>query len=1032
MYLNEVLQLDKTTASIKKIDLFLASCNKKSVEYYRAFCYRNLILHSLGKTNDALKALYACVQDFPKLGDAEIIAICDTIIDLTLDVGQYAQSRKFIDEKKKHLKVSNALLNTKDEIRLAIARHDYQRAISELKIYLNEILPIEESIWGWKSLTDIYYEVHDYASYLEQIPKLEKMYQDNLNTNKIIEIEYRKLEIAYAEGNSVKVICDGNRLINEYDLDFETGIQAATLLLKSYIQVKDYRKAAIIESNFEEHLKEVSVPTALDFCKASLELYTQTNSLISIKHYQDLVNEYSTSKKKAKIKNDSLRAGISIPRLKEESTPQESSTIMTSIPNLHELTKDVKEVYVSSNYIKLEKVFSCINNLDSSTKFREIFRTALIELAKFIPFEEAYLLYYNRSYLGLHYKKERAYDKRLSYNMIEDTMNFLAISQEQEIYLDRHSTTGLTDIVTQTAFLDVPYGIAIPLSNEDVCTASIAFWASDAFVDKDLVYETLKLVSQMLYRALLTELKQNEIRFSNKKMFFIYEHMTSGVKELMEGHIHLSQQAKDILGSLEDISEEDYRSHIHSADLAQYDALVADIYKYLSLNQSITYRYKKNQTYIEIKETFFPSYENGIISLYSLIEDHSLQRQKMDELYNIAFTNPTSKLETEVKLIMDLKESMEHRKLSLAILDVHDFKLYEELYGINFANQLIYAIAEEMKRYFANHFQVKLYHLGFDRYSILILDSNDKRTIDNLLFKAFEKIAANINLLNSRIKLYFNCGVFRLSKSASIDDPNKIMDYAYDALEDSKRLTDLAHHINHYDSENSKIRFNENQLITHISESIDYGKIGITYKQLISLKEKEVYAYVAQISLDNYNIDLSYMKKVIHRRGLEEQIDKYVINNCSKELKMLSDTAKSSIPILISLNQKTLNSNFIAFVEGQNRFYKTSKHLIFYYEEGSRVELKKLNALGYKVATSNIMDVFEQTIDYYIYDLVKNGLDALPELKKLCDDKKVCLIVSNVNQKEDIVKCDELRIDYVYGDYWKKLIRMKKVIEKLS
>ncbi|MDE7162052.1 MAG: GGDEF domain-containing protein, partial [Anaeroplasmataceae bacterium] len=889
MHLNEVLQLNKTTASIKKIDLFLASCNKKSIEYYQAFCYRNLILHSLGKTNDALKALYAYVPEFPKLKDEEIIAICDAIIEITLSTKQFDQARKFIDEKKQHLKVSNALLNTKDEISLAIAKHDTHRAISELKTYLLEILTIDESLWGLEQLAGIYYEVHDYKSYLELIPRLERLYQDSLNTNKLIKIEYRKLEIAFDEGNYVKVICDGNRLINEYDLDMETGILVATLLLRSYIQVKDYRKASIIESNYEEHLSQVSAQTALGFSKAALELYTQTNSLISMKHYQDLINEYNVLRKK-QGKTELPRTGVIIPRIKEDGQVESFSEEARTLPNLHELTKNVKEVYVSSNYIKLEKLFAKINNLDDTVKFREVFRTSLIELSKFIPFEEAFLLYYDRSYMGLHYKKERAYDKRLEYEGIEDTINFLAIAQEQEVYIEPNSLTGLKNIVTKEQYLDVPYGIAIPLFKEDIPYASIAFWSSEPFIDRDMVYETLKLISQMIHRVLCSELKQDKIRFSNKKMFFIYEHMSSGIKELMEGHIHLSQQAKDIFGSLEDITEEEFKSRIHASDLAKYEAMIEDIYRYLSSNQSIVYRYKKNQDYIEVKETFFPSYENGIISLYSLIEDYTNQRKKSDELYTIAFTNPVSKLETEVKLGMDLKESMQHRKLSLAVLDIHDFKLYEELYGINFANQLIYAIAEEMKAYYSTNFQVKLYHLGFDRYAILILDSNDKRTIDALLLKSFDKISKNLNLLNSRIKLYFNCGVYRLSKSAGIEDPNRILDNAYDALEDAKRVPDLAHHISHYDSEASKLRFNENQLITSISEAIDHGRIGITYKQMVSLAAKEIYAYVAQVSLDNYTVDPSYMTQVIARRGLEEQMDKYVINGCSKELKMLSDS----------------------------------------------------------------------------------------------------------------------------------------------
>lgn len=1031
MYLNEVLQLDKTMGSIKKIDLFLSGCNKKSIEYYKAFCYRNIVLHSIGKTNDALKALYALTTEFSKLGAEEIITICDAIIDITLSVKCFEQARKFIDEKKKHLKVSNAILNTKDEIRLAIGKHDYNRAIAELKGYLKEILTIEESCWGYELLANIYYEVHDYPSYLEIIPQLEKIYQDNLNTLKLIDLEYKKLDIAFNEGNYIKVICEGNRLLNDYDLEVETKLKTATLLLESYIFSKDYRKASIMESNYEEFLEQVSPVTALAFSKASLRLYTETNSLISMKHYQDLVTQYSQNKKKIKQKEALSGQGIIIPALKEAEAPKEKEA-SKPIPNLHELTKDIQTVYISNMYTKLEKLYATVNNLDEAVKFREIYRTALIELAKFIPFEEAYILYYDHQYLGIHYKKERAYDKRLEYSMIDNTINFLAIAQEQEVYLDIHSTVGNQSIVTQETLENLFYGISIPLFNEDICYGSIAYFASTPFLEQDMVYETLKLVTQMLQHALLFELRQNQVRQSNKKMFFIYENMSSGIKELMEGHIHLSAQAKEILGGLEDLSEQDYKAHIHASDLAKYETKLSEIIKYLSTNQSIEYRYKKNQEYIYVRETFFPSYEKGKISIYSLLEDCSKEKNKEKDLYQMAFTNPVSKLETEAKLGMDIQENMSHRKLSVAVLDIHDFKLYEELYGLNYANQMIYAVALEFKSFFQSHLNVKLYHLGFDRYAALLIDTNDKRSVDNLLFKSFERVSSQLNLLNSRIKLYFNCGVYRLSKSASIEDPYKILDYAYDALADAKEVNTLEHHISHYDSEASKLRFNENQLVTHISEAIDHNRLGILYKQLVDIEKKEVYAYVAKISLDNYDIDYSYMKKVIERRGLEELINKYMISSCSKELRMLYDASKSSLPILISLNAKVIPANIVSFIETQNNFYKTTKHLIFYYESGQLEELFQLKSLGYKVASGNVIDVFQKKIDYFVYDIASHGIESIKEIKALCDSKNIQFIAANVSTKEELLQLEELKVTYVFGNYYKKSIRMKKVIEKVA
>ena len=286
--------------------------------------------------------------------------------------------------------------------------------------------------------------------------------------------------------------------------------------------------------------------------------------------------------------------------------------------------------------------------------------------------------------------------------------------------------------------------------------------------------------------------------------------------------------------------------------------------------------------------------------------------------------------------------------MSLAIIDVYDFKLYEELYGLNFSNQLIYAIGVEFKKSIEKYFNAHLYHLEFDRYAIIIEGMNDKRTIDSILNKLLNEVSLNLNILNKRVKLKFNCGVFRVSKSSNIDDVNKILLYAYDALSDAKSIKNNETNISHYDSNLAKIRFNENQLVTHISESIDHGKIGIAYKQVGDSKNNENFAYYANISLDNYDVDLDFMNKVIERRNLEEMIDKYVISNASKELKMLYDTVKANLHVMIKLNEKTIDKELVGFIETQNNFYKTTKKsLIFIVDDASNNNIKVLRNLSF-------------------------------------------------------------------------------------
>lgn len=1029
MYINEVLQLDKVSGSIKKIDLFLAGCNKKSLEYYKAYCYRNLVLHEIGKTNEALKSLYGMVIDFAKMEDDAVISVCDAIISITMDVHRLDEASKYIQIKKHHLRVSNAILNTIDEIHLSMAKKEYSSAILGLNAYLADDITRDDMIWGYEQLAKIYYEIHEPAKFLDITNRLEKIYSESLNTNKLIEIYSIRLKLAYEAGNHVKVICDANRLLNEYDLPKEIKIKTVTLLMDCYLKSKDYRKAAIMESNYEEELKEVSSNTALEFSKVSLELYKQTNSLVSIKHYQDKINEYSQEKKKENHKKKQNKNAIIIPKIKEEQA--ESEPVYKPQEQIQVVAKDIPLVYVSNMYIKLEKIYSIINQLEGTTKFREILRLTCIELTKLISFEEAYFLYYDQQYAGFQYKKERVYDKKLLFEDIENTLNQAAISLEQEIYLSPDSSEYTKNIVDSAPYLTIPNGIAFPLWKEDNVYGSLAFFSSTPFLQEPMVYETLRLISQMLNRSFILELEQNEVRSANKKMFFLYENMSSGVKEIVDENIHLSYQAKEMLGSLEDTTLHEYSLHIHPEDLPIYTSTLEEVFKTLN-SKTISYRYKKGAEYIHIKESIFPSFENGMILIYSLVENISSEIKIRDELMNLAYMNPTTKLFTELKLTVDLNELSNHRKLSLAVFEVYDFKLYEELYGINFSNQLIYAIAKTLKEVFINQFNVLSYHLEKERFAVVILDCNDKRTVDHILLEAFTKISTQIHDKNHRVSLLFRCGVYRVSKSATQLDSNKIIQYAYDALTLAKDNLLLSNQIKHYDSEEAKLKFNENSLITHISEAIDHNRIGVCYKQIVDITEGEVFAFDAYLSLDNYDIDASYVKQVIARRGLEEVLNKYLISNASKDLKMLKTTAKGELAILVDVHPKTIQQNFVSFLETQNTFYKTTKrNIIFFVSDTQSKQIEAAHLLGYQFASEDVFDIYKGIISYYVYDISK-GFEVLKEIISLCKEKKVCLIVSNVKEKEELQKLKDMGIQYLYGPYYKKTIRMKKVIEKLS
>ncbi len=1051
MSLNEVLKLDMVQSSIRKIDLFLVSSIKQSDEYLAALAYKCIILHKIGKSNEALKLLFSQIPAFKEFGSNGIISICDAIIDICIDVKKYDQVEKYIQIKKNYLPVSKSVLHIKDNIKYYLSAGMQSQAKEELIKYLSDDIEYEEAIFAKEELSNIYYFEHSYDKYLELIPYLETYYQTNLNIAKLSKISLNKLIIYFDKGNFIRVIVDGLAYLKDDGLKTDYKLTASALVIKSYIKTNELKKASIIESDYCEYISEEYLSESLDFAYAALDLYTKLGTIISIKEYQNKILELKQEKKEIKSikKNKKSKDNLDdivIPIIDKDTIEEINEPInydifkqktnkkeYTAVQKIEQKIETVKSVVVSESFNKLSVIFDYFSELDLNIKFREIFRNACIKICEFFNIEEIYLLYFKREYLGLHYKKERAYDKKLKPEEIENTINFNAMQLEQELFLDPEDDLYKINIIDKKEYTNIPYAYCMPLSNTLNCYASIAYFSSNPFLDKELVYEAIKLISSCINTRLQMSLAQDDIEYNNKKTFFITENMSSGMKEEIDGFLHFSPQACEILGVFENMRQDDYFSKMKTPDIIEYKRIYEELYTLLSTDCILEYDFKKNNSYIRIRERFYPMVIDGVICILSLIDDITEDEKNKNSLIALAYNNPISKLQTEVKLMIDLKNLYEARKMSLAVVDIIDFNLYRELYGYNFTNQLIYTVGQELVNAFSNEFLVSVYHLEIDRYVILFNEMNDKRVIDSKLKPALKRVSNELYKLNSRVKLEFNCGVYRVQAHSNLDDPSKILYNALDALADAKDLKREVTTICHFDSELQKQRFRENHLVTHISESIDHGKIGLTYKQIVDLNTSSVFGYYVSLNLDNFEIDYGYMDYVVKRRGLTARLDKYVVSNLFKELKMMKDVLSGTVLSFVEVDNETLYESFNSFLDSQKSFFKINiDNIAIIVNEASLNPVKACRAQGYKIASRNLLDVFNDLCDYFIIDYHLLELSKINEIKELCKKHNTECIISGINNKDDILIARENNFEIIYGDYYKKAIRMKSIIEKVA
>ena len=307
--------------------------------------------------------------------------------------------------------ISRSVLHVKDLIKYYLSLKQYDDALEALEKYLSEDISKDEQIEAKIELSKIYFELHNYDKYISIIKDVESYYQSNLMLEELADIGLNKIIIQFEKGNYPKVVSDGNNYLKEEFIKNNHKLKCATLMIKSYILLSDYKRASIVESDYYDLVNEEFLNESIDFSNVALELYKKTNTIVSIKDYEEKISKLENAKKEIKKeakKTKKEKEEIIIPEVEIENKtfdeeidtevrpilnlmPDEPINKLNSNQELNIEYKKINNIVVSENYQHLEKVFDAINKTDITLEFREIFRQAAIAIDKEYGIKEIYL-----------------------------------------------------------------------------------------------------------------------------------------------------------------------------------------------------------------------------------------------------------------------------------------------------------------------------------------------------------------------------------------------------------------------------------------------------------------------------------------------------------------------------------------------------------------------------------------------------------------------------------------------------------------
>lgn len=1017
MSLDEVLALDMEIKSIKKIDLFLSHQKQTSYEYVKALGYKCLIWHKEGKIKEALKALLTMTPLIPSMQNEAVVSLCDALIDIFIDIKNNEQAIKYIEIKKDYLKVIDSDKYLYDMIRYNMMVGNNSELKRTITLYLAEDISDERRMEALEILIKFQAQDHEYEGFDNTYKRLEGFYINNFMFDKLSKIKIQRSKNFWEQ----HLYDDLEHYINTYisgdTSSIDLKVIGAKYLIEIYLLKGESRRAMILESEYHELYQKASLEVQLEFVDTARREAEAIHDRFSIDEYDqkyDEIEEAIVEQKKALRKERKKTVSINIVEDEVEEVVKNEKIVIHHTKPERELYEESPTMMVeptlieiSSNYKSIEAVLSTLSTREN-VKFREILRNYGMEIDK--KFSECEIVIaMSDGAEGYHYKKERVYEKLFDDIALKGTASLELIENSRKLYIVDVSTSLFDkNIITGKPYTDeFKTLIGFTLTRNDRRIGSIVYlFKTNDFEDK-LIYETLRMLTQMLLVQLNKSLDYKDQDKVTRAKNYIYDMQSGGVKIEIDHLIELNQGAMDLFGiKHKKIEASEYVNLIDARDAKNYKEVYSAIYN-RECNEAELF-YHINNKYIKEEITVDRS---DITRIYSVISDMSMFEKREQKLLDKLYYDDTSKLKTKSLLFEDIKKILDTKKFALAIIAVKNYKMFRDIYGYEFVSDLTKLLGRELLKLENN--EMTIYHLEDDEFVVLFKAINDLRSVKSKVLKILDTLKSSLVDFNYRLKVALKAGIFRYTKAMRILDISKIISFASEGLIDAMEDED---DISVYDSDSVAMRFKESQKLLYISEAIDNREIPIYYKQVCNLKSDEILFYMPRLNLKNFDIEEEYFETVIQKRGIAENMDRYILKEVLNEMKTFHSDSSLYFKVIIPIHRSTISSKmFPSYLERYLKFYKIPSELITFVvknDSSSSIERTRVQLIdkNIKLFGEEFDFTIKNNLHAYICDVNQYDLPVIDALNKACGSLSLDFIAKGITDKDTMKKVSDAGI----------------------
>ena len=1032
MDIRDILGLEATVTSIKKIDAFLSQINPNHRDYPKALAHLGYLTFQLGDVKGAFQLLFNYLEICI---DKEKPTIYNALIKIYYDQNKYDDVLKMIEVKRGYLPNYNKIAYYEDLIKYYETLNNEEELIRVLLIYLDDDISDERRLKALIKLTEIYLDNEDYERF-NQKNKLIQTLALSLNEIKIYQTAlYNEAFILVKEGSYPNALIMIDEALDTEIFD-ELKASLLTLKLEILVSLGEYRRASIFEAEHEMFIMQSTLKNQMEFSRQCIILYEALNNRFNKTSYeeryealleqQEKIEETAGKPKKVKVSKQTIELNF----LKNQK--EQKPIIINEKPTVVKETKKIEREQISLNETS-QKISDVADNFAKLNKmvfsqFRDYLRQFFIILSRLATFDEAYLLTKNNKYVGYHYKKERLYDKEPNIN---NTVLLDVMDIEDEMIISDSKETSNIDIISGKSYQDNDSEsiIAFPLTN-----GAVMFSGKNMNILTDkLNYEILKLATAYLEGKWNSE--QNELQMikQHHEHSFMVEHIISGYKKQIDNYIYLSDKVKKMFNLKDAVSIDDFYNCIIVEYLFEYKKTIKDLLEGKISEATVRFASRVSGAVKHYEEHFIID-QDGVI--FSVINDITMMIKEEENATFMAHYDPVSGAYNKSKLVHDLKDLIAIKKFSLLAFNVIGFKNYSEIYGYDFADQLIFAICKYLKAYDSGY---RIYHFDGDKFVVAITNQNDKRAMIKIAKEISSYLSTKLKALNYRLNLNFEVGILRYPTDTLDQDPIKLIDYLLSALSNAHK-DNL--HIACYSKEEHKKQFFQSQLLTHISEAIDNKHLALYYQQVVDVASKSCDHYYVSLNLSNFAAPSELIYDVLQRRNMIRVIERYIIHKALFELSEMHKETKLYFNLSFKVSKDTfIDPTFKDYLLEQLKFFsipKTAITICYNDELTDQVyDVLKSLAVNQILISTNNVEIFKQFPVYYFYYRLPKDIKYIENeyiiyLKEHCLKRNIKFVLDNVNNKELIAHFAQHAISLYSGKVYSALLTKDDIIKSFT